>query len=200
MYDCHKHQYDIIAGASNNGGTKLSAICSESHQRATVLEFEINSLCSSFTKWISSLHSYLESINKWLLKGVRLPLRHQYSRRRNPQFSPRRVLAPPVFITCRDWLELLNELPTKEVTNAIKDLVDVRHQERGRYEEFQGNDAVVDWSLKTLNYNNLQSSLLVLLGQLKSFAEVSVTKYEGLQKSIDEARAVYERHGLSPFD
>jgi len=205
MLDCHKHQYNIIVAASNNGSTKLSEIRSESHRQVTMLlRFELTSLCSSFTKWISSHKSYLEAINGWLLKCIFLiPVRQKSSRRRNPQFSPRRSLAPPIFVTCRDWLKLLDELPSREVADAIKDLLDVTahflpRQEKGHgtkraggsYEELQGHDAVVDWSM---NYDSLQSGLVVFLDQLKSFAEASLAKYELLQMSIAEARAAYER-------
>ena len=205
MLDSHRHQYSIIVAASNNGSTKLSAMHSESHRQATMLlQFELVSVCSSFTKWISSHKSYLEAINGWLLKCVLVsPGRQKSSRRRNPQFSPRRNLAPLIFVTCRDWLKLLEELPAREVADAIKDLVDVTahflpRQEKGHgakraggsYEELQGNDAVVDWSM---NYDSLQSGLVVFLDRLKSFAEVSLAQYEFLQKSIAEARAAYER-------
>lgn len=208
MLDCHKHQYNIIAAASNNGSIKLSAIHSEAHRQATILlQFQLTSLCSSFTKWILSHKSYLEAINGWLLKCIfLLPGRQKSSRRRNPQFSPRRSLAPPIFVTCRDWLKLLDELPAQEVADAIKVLVDVTarflpRQEKGhgarraggRYEELQANE-VEDWSL---NYDSLQSGMVAFLDRLKSFAEVSVEKYEDLQKSIAEARAAYERDEIA---
>lgn len=204
MLDCHKHQYSIITASSNHGSIKLSATHSEAHRQATILlQFNLTSLRSSFTKWISSHRSYLEAINGWLLKCIfLLPGRQKSSRRRKPQFSPRRSLAPPIFITCRDWLKLLDELPAQGVADAIKDLVDVTahflpRQEKGsgakraggRYEELQANE-VVDWSL---HYDSLQSGLVVFLDRLKSFAEVSVAKYEDLQSSIAEARAAYER-------
>ncbi|ONK54811.1 uncharacterized protein A4U43_UnF11050 [Asparagus officinalis] len=205
MLDCHKQQYNLIASASNNGTTKLSSTRSESYRQATILlQFELTSLCSSFTKWMQSHKSYLESINGWLLKCIFLiPVRQKSSRRKNAQFSPRRSLAPPIFVTCRDWLKLLDELPTREVSDAIKDLVDVtahflprpekgHHGKKrgGNYEELQRNESMVDWSL---NYDTLQSCLVVLLDRMKSFADVSVSKYEDLQSSIDEARAVYDR-------
>lgn len=205
MLECHKQQYNIIVAATNNGSIKLSAIRSESHRQATMLlQFELSSLCSSFTKWMSSHKSYLEAINGWLLKCILLnPMRQKASRRRNFQFSPKRSLAPPIFVACRDWLKLLDELPAREVADSVKDLIDVTahflpRQEKGRgtkraggmYEELQGHDVTVDWNL---NYDSLQSGLVVFLDRLKYFADVSVAKYESLQKSIDEAKAAYER-------
>lgn len=215
MLDCHKHQYSIILVACNIGSTRVS-IRSESHrQAATILEFELNSLCSSFTKWISTHKYYLQAINGWLLKCV-FPLRHKSSRRKKVEFSPQSDVAPPIFVTCRDWLKLLDELPTKEVADAIKDVVTVtthffprqekahgssslsfslsrkagQHDELG--EDIRRNEAPVDWSL---NYDSLQSGLVVFLDRLKTFAESSVVKYEALQKSINAARVTYENYG-----
>lgn len=211
MLDCHKQQYYIISASSNNSSTKLSTVRSESHRQATLLlQFELASLCSSFTKWMTSHESYLQYINEWLLKCIIIvSLQHKSSRRRNTQFSPRRDIAPPIFVTCRDWLRLLEQLPSKEVADAIKDLVEVTshflpklekgHGTKkgggGRYEELHVNETVVDWSLKC---DSLQSGMVVFLDRLKSFAEASVVKYVGLQKSIDEARAAYERAGMRP--
>lgn len=210
MFSYHKHQYDIMSAASSNGGTKLSSVHSESRRQATtLLQFELASLCSSFTKWITSQESYVQSINEWLLKCVILiSVQHKSSRRRKQQFSPRRNIAPAIFVTCRDWLRLLEKLPTKEVTDAIKDLLEVTthflpHPEKGHrtrnaggsYEELHRTDTMVDWSL---NYDSLQSGMVVFLDRLKSFAEASMVNYEGLQKEISEARDAYERAGTRP--
>ncbi|XP_072959585.1 uncharacterized protein [Typha angustifolia] len=213
MLDCHKRQYSIISIACNNGSTKVS-IRSDSHRQATMLlDFELNSLSSNLTKWISSQKSYLQNINGWLLKCV-FPLTNKSSRRRSSvPFSPRKSIAPPIFVTCRDWLKLLDELPTKEVTDAIKDLAAVTthslpHHEKGHsnsnlsfslsrregktdelQENFHRNEFPVDLNL---NYDKLQSSLTVFLDRLKSLAESSIEKYEALQKAIDSSRVDYE--------
>ncbi|KAJ0979080.1 hypothetical protein J5N97_014554 [Dioscorea zingiberensis] len=101
MLDCHKHQCSIISSASNIGSTKISSRSESYRQSAGLLTFELNSLCSSFIKWISVHKSYLEAINGWLHKCV-FPLRHKASRgRKNLEFSPRRDRAPPIFVACR---------------------------------------------------------------------------------------------------
>lgn len=216
MLDCHKHQCIIISSVSNNGSAKVSVRPESQRQVAALVVFELNSLYSSFTKWISAHESYLEAINGWLLKCV-FPLRHKSSRsRRNSefsQFSPRRDGAPPIFVTCRDWLKMLSELPTREVEGAIKNLVSITthflpHQEKihgnskllfslsknaGKYEELkegiQRNETQVDqWNL-----DGFQSGLANLLYQLKTFAESSVKSYGALQMSIEAARESYEK-------
>ncbi|KAG0446696.1 hypothetical protein HPP92_028712 [Vanilla planifolia] len=114
---------------------------------------------------------------------------------------------PAIFVTCQDWLKLLEELPEKEVEDAINKLIEVAAQflprtERGDgglrstlsfsrkvNEEIQREEETVDWSL---NYDSLQSCLAVFFDRLKSFAESSLAKYEALQRSINEARDRYD--------
>lgn len=216
MLNYHNHQYSIILLASNSGSTKVSVRSQWQHQ-ATFLELELNSLGSNFTEWVSAHKSYLEAINGWLLKCIVLSLKWNKSSRKKPQpFSPKRAIAPPIYVTCRDWLNVLDQLPTKEVVSSIKDLVNVTThffpcQEKGRAtskssfslqrkaeqkklgEHIQKNDSSVDCSL---NYDHLQSALTIFLDRLRNFAESSVSKYEALQKSIEEAQAAYERSEL----
>ncbi|XP_020583521.1 uncharacterized protein LOC110026760 isoform X2 [Phalaenopsis equestris] len=216
MLECHKNQHKLISDASNNISSKVS-VHSESHQQATLhLQQELNSLSSNFSKWLSKHKSYLKAINNWLLKCVLMPPapKQKSSRRRPPQFSPRTDIAPPIFVTCRNWLDLMDELPEQEVEDAISDLIEVTglflpRTEKGNgslrstfslsrrvkggehYEEIERNDVSVDWSL---NYDSLQSSLVVFFDRLKSFAESSLVKYEALEKAILEARFRYENY------
>ncbi|KAG1370921.1 putative nitrate regulatory gene2 protein [Cocos nucifera] len=213
MLDCHKKQYNVILVACNNGNTKVS-IRSEAHHQATILlEFELNSLCSNFTKWISMQKSYLQAINRWLHKCI-FPLKQMSSKKKPIEFDPKRHIAPPIFVTCQDWLALLDSLPGKEVADAIKDLVTVTThflprqekshensklsftfsrkagQNAGLEGDIQRNESPVDWSLK---HDSFQSGLVVFLDRLKTFAESSVRQYETLQKSIKEAHDNYEK-------
>ncbi|XP_008811000.1 protein ROLLING AND ERECT LEAF 2-like [Phoenix dactylifera] len=216
MLDCHKNQYSIISGSCNNGSTKVSTR-SESHRQATMLlERELSSLCSNFTKWISAQKSYIEAINGWIHKCV-FPRKQKYSKRKPIEFDPKRDIAPPIFVTCQNWLALLNELPMEEVANSLKDLVTVTtrflpRQEKGHENsklsltfsrktgqsvglegDIDRNESPVDWSL---NYDSLLSGLAGFLNRLKTFAESSVQEYENLQKFISAAHLRYENSGL----
>ncbi|XP_026664655.1 protein ROLLING AND ERECT LEAF 2-like isoform X3 [Phoenix dactylifera] len=221
MLDWHKKQYSIILVACNNGGTKVS-ISSESHRQATILlEFELNSLRSNFTKWILTQKSYLKAINDWLHKCViqecAFPSRQKPSRRKQLGFDQKWEIFPPIFVTCREWLAQLDKLPSMEVADSIKDLVTVTThflprqekshensklsftfsrkagQSAGLKGDINRNKSPVDWSL---NYDSLQSGLVVFLDRLKTFAESSVMQYEILQKIINEAHDRYENVGL----
>ncbi|KAM0947934.1 hypothetical protein DsansV1_C07g0072941 [Dioscorea sansibarensis] len=203
MLDYHIHQHNIMMSVHNNGSSSIS-VKPESHRQAVLLlEFELNSLGSSFTQWISAHKSYLESINGWLHKCV-YPLRHKSSKKgKYLEFSPRSDGAPPIFVTCGDWLAFLKDknFPAREVDTAIQNLLGITtkflpNQEKGHgkkskpVEDIQMNHEPTDKVI--LNVDNFQSSLVVLLDQLKIFAETSLEKYAVLQKSIDSARRAYE--------
>lgn len=216
MLDCHNHQYNTIVEAGNNIRPRVSVRSESQRQAILVLEFELKSLCSSFTKWNSAHKTYLQSINLWLLKCV-FPRKQKSARKRNiVEFCPKRDIAPPIFVTCRDWLLLLDKLPTKEVADAIKDLMTITNrflprqekghrnpgftfalsQKAGHEDELLGGisraEAPVDWSQ---NYDSLQSGLVVFFDRLRTLAESSVMNYVALQQSIKEARISYEKGG-----
>lgn len=218
MLECHRNQHKIISDTSIKGSCKVS-VHSESNRQATILfQSELNSLCSSFTKCIAAHKSYLKAINNWLLNCVLMTPapKHQSSRRKQPQFSPHSDIAPPIFVTCKEWLDLMDELPGKQVEDAINDLIEVTtlflpHTEKAngsltsmfslsrrvkgghQYEEIEKNEVPVDWSL---NYDSLQSSLVVFFDRLESFAKSSLDKYEALQTTIKEARLRYENSDI----
>lgn len=110
----------------------------------------------------------------------------------------------------------MDELPDKQVEGAIIDLIEVtalflprteksngsltstfslswRVKSGEQNEEIAKNEASVDWSL---NYDNLQTSLVAFFDWLKSFAESSLVKYEALQNTINEARDRYENSDI----
>ncbi|CAL9764951.1 unnamed protein product [Musa acuminata subsp. burmannicoides] len=209
MLDYHNRQYNIIMLVSDNGNTKVS-VRSESQHQAADLEFELNELSSNFTGWMSAHKSYVQAINGWLLKCIDSTVKQNKSSRRKAQrFSLKIDLAPPIFVTCQNWLDLLEVLSTEGVVSAVKDLVNATthflpHQEKGHGtskssfslprndesgEHVLANDSSVDWSL---NYDHLQSALKIFLDSLKAFAASSVSKYEALQVSIKKAKELYE--------
>ncbi|XP_077248937.1 bZIP transcription factor (DUF630 and DUF632) [Tasmannia lanceolata] len=206
MLEIHRLQFNIISIAYYSESSKVS-IQSESHHQATILlEYNLNSLCSSFTKWIGAQKSYLQAINGWLHKCV-FPLQQKTSRRKSMEFSARGVLAPPIFVTCTDWLSRLEALPYKEVADSIKGLAAVTtrflpQQEKTHRKnlsstfsmsrkatDVQRNEAPIDWNS---GFEGLQSSLVVLFDQLNKFADSSVNMYVNLDKSIKEFQTSYD--------
>ncbi|RWR79705.1 DUF632 domain-containing protein/DUF630 domain-containing protein [Cinnamomum micranthum f. kanehirae] len=215
MLESHKLQLNIISIAYINGSTKIS-IQSESHRQAAIhLEDVLNSLCSSFKKLISVHKSYLHAINNWLLSCV-FPLQQKSSRGRQMPFSPRRFVAPPVFVTCRDWLKGLEHLEKEvAVADSITELIMVTtlflpqqvrtHRKKltstfssvsweandsNKRVQIDRNEATVDWNSC---FQGLQSSLVGFFSHLNDFADASTKMYADLQQSIKEAHQRYDQ-------
>ncbi|XP_043724340.1 protein ROLLING AND ERECT LEAF 2 [Telopea speciosissima] len=214
MSECHKLQFNIISIASNNGSTKLS-LQSESHQHATShLEYELSYLSSSFTKWINAQKSYMRAIDGWLHKCVFIQ-RKTSRRKRNLPDPPLRELGPPIFVTCGLWLDKLEALPTKEVSDSIKVLAAettsfLPRQEKNHGKSSNqsflsawktvGNDEATsnalgeeppqDWDS---GIERFQSSLVGVLDRFNCFAESSMKMFIEIQVAIREAKNGYEQ-------
>lgn len=208
MYECHKNQLQIISVAfSNSAHPKVSSQSeSDSHRQSTVhLEYELNALSSSFTKWIGSQETYVQALNGWLFKCVLLQQKSTSKRKRRMQPPPLRNYGPPIYVTCGVWLDLLHNLPTKEVADSINGLAaEIAHflprqeKNQGRPRQAAGNSDSGDNLLRVevsedliTGFDRLRSSLVGFLGQLNNFAGCSVKMFTDLQTSIQEAKSSY---------
>ncbi|KAF5751654.1 hypothetical protein HS088_TW02G00670 [Tripterygium wilfordii] len=206
MLECHKLQFQIFSVAYNNGNYKIS-LQSESHRHiASNLVNELSCLSSTFAKWIGSQKSYLQSINNWLLKCVCIPQKSS-RRKRRPQAPNLKNLGPPIYVTCGDWMEKLDDFSTEDVVESMKCLAAdtthfLPHQEKNQGKLYNGSEsadnllrdeASEDW---ISGLNRFQSSLKLFLGQLNNFAGFSAKLYTELQISIEDAKTNYERWKL----
>ncbi|XP_040377941.1 protein ROLLING AND ERECT LEAF 2 [Oryza brachyantha] len=220
MLECHRHQHEIIKLVSSS----KVLIRSESQcQAALLLQVELSTLCSNFQKWIAHHRSYLDSLNSWLLKCVK-PLRgKKSSRRRKEADTPiTKYAVAPVFKTCESWIKLLDDLPMKDLEDAIKGLVadinhSVPHQEKrrggskltsslsrsgstklsfslSRNRDLNGEMAEIHRNSHPMD---LQSSLETFLGKLALFSDVSLQNYMKLTVEIDDAKVEYENVKLT---
>ncbi|KAJ1297370.1 hypothetical protein BS78_01G370400 [Paspalum vaginatum] len=207
MLDCHRHQHEIIKLVSNSNNMKVS-IRSESQFQATLLlQVELNTLCSNFQKWIASHRAYLHSLNSWLLKCVRSPQnRRKRSRKKKAEADPiTKYDVAPIFKTCESWINLLDELPTKDLEDAIKGLASDINRSMPRQEKQRGTSKLT-FSLSHSGRLNgemggahrsdppldLQSSLEMFLEKLEIFSDDSVQGYKKLKEEISKAKARYE--------
>lgn len=215
MHECHKRQYEIIASAFSNGNMKIFAQ-SESRRYITAqLENELSCLSSSFTKWISSQKTYMQAINSWLFKCVSIPQKSSKRKRRNPP-PPLRNYGPPIYVTVGVWLDMLETLPTKSVSDSIKGLTsEVSHflprQEKSNQGKsithsfatrwkgdansesganLLGDDISEDWNS---GFERFQKCLVKFHGQLHNFAEASVRMYDVLDQEIQNAKSSYNK-------
>ncbi|KAI4368671.1 hypothetical protein MLD38_017204 [Melastoma candidum] len=200
MSECHKLQFKIISVAYCSSSTRIPRQ-SESHKEIVLqLENELKSLSSSFAKWIGAQKSYLQSINEWLFKCVSLEeMTSKRKKRWHPQPKDKvKRYGAPIYTTCIDWLEVLEKLPEKEVTDSIKGLAAEVRRFLPRQEKNQGkgsdaasrDDASED---SPASVDRVRSSMVVLLDKLNKYAESSVKEYAWLEKTILESKNKYDK-------
>ncbi|KZV44459.1 hypothetical protein F511_19360 [Dorcoceras hygrometricum] len=213
MLECHNLQLHIATISHRPGSTKPSVQSDSQRQITSNLENELNSLSSSFTKWLGAQKIYIEAIDKWLFKCVLLP-QNTSKRNRRMKPPPVRNSGPPIYMICGAWLEMINELPSKGVVNSIRDLAAevahfLPHQEKSNgnsanlsckasLSDGPDGDLGVNMSRDRVSEDHAAVSdrfhtrLVGFLGCLKSFAECSVKKLAELQKAIREAKNNHE--------
>nr|CAB3496094.1 unnamed protein product [Digitaria exilis] len=207
MLECHRNQHEIIKLVCNNGSMRIS-VRSESQLQATLLlQVELSTLCSNFQKWISSHREYLNSLNSWLLKCVKsLQRRRKGSRKKKVEADPiTKYAVAPIFKTCESWIKLLDNLPAKDLEDAIKGLATDINRSMPHQEKRRGSSKLafslshsgrlngeMGESHRSDHPMDLQTSLEIFLGKLEIFSEVSLQKYMVLKEEINEAKMKYE--------
>ncbi|GLU02460.1 hypothetical protein SLE2022_197100 [Rubroshorea leprosula] len=211
MLECHKRQDEIIAVAFSTVNMKIS-VQSESHRQMTAhLENELSSLSSSFSKWIDAQKAYLQAINNWLLKCVFIT---QKSSKKRWQKTPLvRDCGPPIYVTVGVWLEKLERLPRRGVSDSIKGLTAevshfLPHQGKNQGKNI-GHSNATPWKGDTISdsganllgddvsedwnscFDRFHKRLVKFVGQLNEFAEASAEMYAELDKDIQNAKNKY---------
>lgn len=207
MFECHKQQFVVISSACNNINSTKIPFQSDSHRQITVhLEQELISLSSTFKSWITSQKSYVESINQWLFKCVSLSKKPSKRKRRFEQPELRNY-GPPIYVTCGVWLDSLNKLPVKEVSDSIKGLAaEISHflpatNHHSTAKKGLKSDSDLGANLlrqeEAISDDRVRSSLVSFLEQLSNFSNFSVKMYVDLQNSIKNAKRSYAQGGSS---
>ncbi|TKY47645.1 serine carboxypeptidase 2 [Spatholobus suberectus] len=203
MLECHHAQYITISLAYHSRSSMRTL---EGDTRREILgqlleEFECFGL--SFSNWINSHTSYIEALNGWLQNCILQP--RERSKSRKP-FSPRRALAPPIFVLCRDWSACVKALPSEELSHAIKYFVSdlrrlIEQQDKELHEK--QNSAVASTSGETESKTNEESeddsshlccihaSLTKLVHQLTKFSEASLKMCEDIRQKSEAAQTAY---------
>ncbi|CAK7334587.1 unnamed protein product [Dovyalis caffra] len=202
MLECHHAQYITISLAYHSRSTTGTPQGDTRRQIMAQLQQEIECFGLSFANWVNSHASYVEALNGWLQNCILQPQERSKSRR---PFSPRRLLAPPLFVLCRDWSAGIKGLPSEELNNAIKSLSsDFQHLMEQQEEQLQMEEKVVDANNgesggkendrnddASSNLYCIHASLTKVLDRLNKFSEASLKMYEDIRQKTEAARVAY---------
>ncbi|GJN04847.1 hypothetical protein PR202_ga22422 [Eleusine coracana subsp. coracana] len=206
MLECHHKQFITITLAYHVK-TSTSVQQGEHHRQAAMhLLNEMDCFSSSFKIWITAHKSYVEALNAWLQKCVLQPRQDRRRRRRKVSFPPRQAVSPPIFILCRDWLAMMESLPTDELCKSIKDVMQLirdsfeHHDDQDKPKSesqecgmLENNEQEASGSVAAAE--GLQSKLTTVLDRLTKFSEASLKQYEELKHKYEVARDDYKTFG-----
>lgn len=202
MLESHHAQYITISLAYHARSTMGSPAGDARKQIMAQLQYEFECFDVSFADWMNSHTCYVEALNGWLQNCVLQP--QERSRGSRKPFSPRRSLAPPIFVLCRDWCAGIKSLPSTEVSDAIRSfLSDLHHlmqqQQQQQTEDkacsdsngdLQGKDEETSEG-KSGNLGCIHTSMTKVLDKLTKFSEASLKLYEEIRQRSEAAQVAY---------
>ncbi|XP_027367060.1 nitrate regulatory gene2 protein-like [Abrus precatorius] len=199
MLECHHAQYITISLAYHSRSSTGTLQGDGRREIMNQLLEEIEFFGLSFANWINSHTSYVEALNAWLQNCILQPRERSKSRR---PFSPRRVLAPPIFVLCRDWCAGIKSLPSEELSHAIKNFLSDLHclmeeqNEQLLKKQNSANASPAESESKTnedesANLSCIHASLTKVLDRLTKFSEASLKMYEDIRQKSEAARNAY---------
>ncbi|KAL0726328.1 hypothetical protein Bca4012_022421 [Brassica carinata] len=184
MLECHHSQYITISLAYHCRNSSKNGRENALKRRIwSELVEETECFGLSFADLVNSMACYVEALNGWLHNCVLLP-QERSTRNRRP-WSPRRVLAPPIFVLCRDWSAGIKSLPSDELSGSIKEF----SMDMEMLGEEKDESVLVCEDLSSVH-----SSLAKLLERLKKFSEASLKMYEDVKVKSEEALVAYTNH------
>ncbi|KAJ7956849.1 BZIP transcription factor, putative (DUF630 and DUF632) [Quillaja saponaria] len=195
MLECHHAQYITISLAYHSSSSTGTLPGDIHREILNQLQQEIECFGLSFARWINSHASYVGALNGWQQNCITQP--QERSKNRRP-FSPRRALAPPIFVLCRDWSAGIKALPSDELSHAIKSfLSDLHHLIEQRAEQIQKKQNSADEKndedkdSDSANLCCIHTSLTKVLDRLTKFSEASLKMYEDIRQKSEAARTAY---------
>lgn len=203
MLECHHAQYITISLAYHSRSSTGALQGDGRREIMNRLLEEVEFFGLSFANWMNSLTSYVEALNAWLQNCILQPRERSKSRR---PFSPRRVLAPPIFVLCRDWSAGIKALPSEELSQAIKNFLSDLHlrteQQNDQLLKKQNsvNESTAETESKTnedneddesANLSCIHARLTKVLDRLTKFSEASLKMYEDIKQKSEAARTAY---------
>lgn len=202
MLECHHAQYITISLAYHTKNSKMATTQKDSQGQVSIqLQHEIESFESNFKYWIDAHRTYVDALNGWLQICIVLPQERSRARR---AFSPRRALAPPIFVLCRDWSAGIKTLPSGELIDAIRCFISFLHTSLAAQVEEQKLKAPTDpvdnedsqnkeddQSDSLTNLSSIHTSLTKVLDRLTKFSEALRKLYEDVRQGTEAAQVAY---------
>ncbi|KAL8134338.1 hypothetical protein AgCh_009387 [Apium graveolens] len=119
MLKCHRKQFQAIMDSKTRTLRSKTGLQKDSRLKATMeLEMELRSWCSYFNDWITAQKSYVESLNGWLFQC--LDHEPEVTSDGIVPFSPGRIGAPLIFVTCHDWHQAMGVMKEDGVANSMQ--------------------------------------------------------------------------------
>ncbi|XP_076930677.1 protein ALTERED PHOSPHATE STARVATION RESPONSE 1-like [Bidens hawaiensis] len=198
MLECYHAQYTTIKSA-NHSRTRTNHTETNNHMIMVELEHDVECLGSAFSDLVKSYTSYVESINNWLQNCITQPKERVKGRR---TFSPRRAVAPTIFIMCQDWSGGIRTLPSQKVSDVIKELLCnirrllVEEELKSKELSLNGNGEekkITEWDLSMVD-----GSLTKVFDRLTNYCEESWTMYQDIKEKSETAGILYSNYRRPP--
>ncbi|KAL6651201.1 hypothetical protein ACP70R_010126 [Stipagrostis hirtigluma subsp. patula] len=173
--DSYRTQCQVISEVKD-----LTSVVSGGNGRdlAMELELELIKWIISFSSWVNAQRNFVKALNGWLA----LCLNHEPEDTAiGEPYSPGRIGAPLVFVTCNKWSQAMDRISEKDVVNAMQALVSsVRHL----------------WEQQHLE----QSEQTMVIREREKWTRILERKTQELNKEADELNKklaqVPNRHSL----
>lgn len=147
------------------------------------LRTEINCLQSTFSNWVKHHRLYVESLNSWLQNCILQP--QERSRGRKITFSPRRALAPPIFVLLRDWSNGSVTTLSEEALDSMKSFSsDINVASRHNLQEVEKGEVETKLGV-------MQMCLVRIFEQMRKFSESLIKVYENAKEESERAKNAY---------
>ncbi|KAD4586361.1 hypothetical protein R6Q59_035305 [Mikania micrantha] len=196
MLECHHAQYITISSANHS---RTQTRLNETNRMIMIeLEHQVECFGSSFSGLVKSYTSYVESINNWLQNCIIQPKERVKGRR---AFSPRRMVAPPIFVVYRDWSAGSRSLASQKVSDVIKEFVfhirrllneeEMKSKDLGLIEN--GEEMKMD-DVRGLNLRLIRGSLTKVFDRLTSYCEESLKMYQEINDKSQSAGNLYSNY------
>ncbi|CAL5324007.1 unnamed protein product [Camellia sinensis] len=149
MVDCHQKQFLAML----EGKTQLQIAQAAIERNSSImavrkLETDILNWATAFTYWISTQKSFVKFLNGCLMKC--LLKEPEETPDGIAPFSPTRLGAPPIFITCNDWYNAIENVSGAGVSKAMHEFASMLNQLGKKLDEEKRQRLKVEYLAKDL--------------------------------------------------